>query len=373
MEPAEILTGNHDLHTHTSRFSDAWHSPEEVFSFAMRWNDGVRYAGISEHSPAIEDALVNLHPGESPSQQKEYSDAMRRGAMVPLDLQRWMDEKTGQIIAFHQGHRFDVEKKAGGAMLVGLELDWFDESASIRQDALTGLDYCLCAYHGRRFQHQAQAEQLLLRMTDYPFCDVVAHPDAFLGDFPVSACNWELIFNRMAENGVLCEYNLTTPLQDDILLRALHGSEVKFIIGSDIHDFRCRSTRRIMDAWSESQAGGFEIARAYLLAMLQDSLSAGDLKPCRELFATPQALSRLEARMYARIRKSGGNALEMSPHEVMIYQALDDYPGVEHDREFLLRRLERFASVPRERIASTWKQDELVSLLKEGRQRREMR
>ena len=118
----------------------------------------------------------------------------------------------------------------------------------------------------------------------HTYTDVVAHPDRFLGSVDTLSVNWENILNNFKSHEIVCEYNLTTPLRPEIMEIAMKRTNVNFVIGSDTHDFRSIAVRRIIDAWSESQGGGYEPAREYLLNLLRMDCSLKQLGTFSRLF-----------------------------------------------------------------------------------------
>ena len=150
-----------------------------------------------------------------------------------------------------------------------MELDWTPAGPTLAESALTGLDYALAAYHGKDFSTAAQVEKYFGFVSNHHYSDVIAHPDRFLGSVDTLSINWEHVFKIFKSHEINCEYNLTTPLRPEILAVAMERTDVNFIIGSDTHDFRSIAVRRIVDAWSESLGGGYELAREYLLGILK--------------------------------------------------------------------------------------------------------
>ena len=238
-------------------------------------------------------------------------------------------------------------------------------------ELLQSLDYVLMAYHGRHASSPLQAQALLARMVSHPYTDVIAHPDTFLGSFDRRACDWRATFQHMARCGVLCEYNLTTPLPPDLFEIARDQSDVRFVIGSDVHDFRQRSTRRITDAWSESEGGGFDLARAYLNRVLSRRCGSRELARLSALFETPEDLAVLEGRVYARRRRFNPVEAPFSDLERVLLAHLDAEPDDELDRRFLAHRMERFASVSDGRIVSTLAVEPFLDLIRANRRLRE--
>jgi hypothetical protein len=207
-------------------------------------------------------------------------------------------------------------------------------------------------------------------MIYHPFTDILAHPDAYLGNFDARRCNWKKVFKKMEERGILCEYNLTSPLVPDIFNLATEQSGLIFAITSDIHDFRECSTRRLMDAWSESCAGGFQIAFDYLRNILSGSYSGLELDELIDRFSTHEKLSEIENRVYLCSRGNRTNPTILDETEKKIFQGLNNFPFGQPDRNFLLNRLKRFIHVPAERIATILPINSFVDLIHSGREKR---
>ena len=172
----------------------------------------------------------------------------------------------------------------------------------------------------------------------------------------------------MSERGICCEYNLRTPLCPDVFHAAVESAELRFVIGSDTHDFRSRGVSRIMDAWGESQAGGFELARNYLCDILARGDNSGHDSLCR-FFETPEALDLLESHVYARTRRFQPADGLFSPdmNRLIAYLSVADDS---RDREFMTSRLARFIPVQENRIVSTYSQDRFLQTVRSGRAQR---
>ena len=191
---------------------------------------------------------------------------------------------------------------------------------------MTGLDYVIAAYHGMGFSTAAQVEKYYGLVTRHPFTDVAAHPDRFLGSVDPLAVGWEGIFNDFAQNQVICEYNLTTPLHPEILAIAIDQTDVKFTIGSDTHDFRDIGVRRVIDAWSEMLGGGFELAYEYLIGLLKLACSRSQTQALSRLFATRPLLDDLQSRIYRRSLDPEREKEQISAEEEQLLRILCGNP-----------------------------------------------
>ncbi len=320
MKPADILSRNHDIHMHSRDFSDGSHPVMDVVQFAARWQDSPRWVGLSDHSPQEEDQLL-LYIHKLSSCKQELLD------------------------------------QEGITLLTGIELEWNSTGLVCGKLPLTGLDYVIAAYHGGKFSTAGQAEMYYELVTHHPYSDVIAHPDRFLGSVDTLSIGWEKVFNGCSSRAVICEYNLTTPLHPEILAIAIDNTDVNFVIATDTHDFRSLAVRRVIDAWSEMLGGGYEPAREYLISLLKMTCSAAQTRNLARLFETRQLLDGLQNKLYLRSLNSSENAILLAPEEERLIQTLEDFPECTIDKDFLFQRLDRFSSLPAERI---------VSLLKEG-------
>lgn len=255
-------------------------------------------------------------------------------------------------------------------MLAGLEMEWFLDGIPVADDLLRQFDFVLMAYHGRQLSNPQDAEKLLHNMIDHTCTDVIAHPDAFLGDFDSRRCDWQTIFNRMEEREIICEYNLTSPLAPELFDVANTYSDVRFAISSDIHDFRDVSTRRLNDAWSESCAGGFDIAFDYLYNIMSVCYSGFELDELVNLFSTPEKLSKLEHRVYFKSRGDQIHLINFDETEKNLFLSLRAVPFGQPDRDFLLKRLHRFIDLPSERIATILPISSFIELIHSARAKR---
>lgn len=361
MDPFEILRRNHDIHLHSREFSDGWHSLEEVVAYGLRWQTGERWLGISEHSPQLLDATPIDGHGRLTDGQSGSIECWQNTSATSL---RHCQEALRSAQPNLEGHYY-------ARVLVGLELGWLINGIPFPQETLNGFDYILAAYHGREIHSLSQAKEFLFKMINHPLTVVLAHPDAFLGEHSAvmpgpMAGVWRAVFQHMAELGVLCEYNLNTPLKPEVFRIARDESGMKFVIGSDLHDFRQLSTRRIMDAWSESQGGGFTEAQEYLLTLIEQEGGNGAVDSWHDLFAAPEALDQLENKIYTRTRRYGARDVLLSPSETSFVCHLDEIPEGRVDLEFQAARLRRFASLAEDRIASTLGVGQFLELVRYG-------
>jgi histidinol phosphatase-like PHP family hydrolase len=330
LNSSEILAKNHDIHLHSRDFSDGSHSVMEVARHAARWQDAPRWVGLSDHSPR-----ENTH------------------------IQRYLHELRG-----FQQELFNLD---GILLLAGIELDWNPAGPAFENLNPDGLDYCIAAYHGMNFSTAADVEKYLQLAANHPFSDVAAHPDRFLGNVDPLSIEWKKVFDSFSQKKVLCEYNLTTPLHADILAIAINQTRVNFVISSDTHDFRNMGVRRIIDAWSEMLGGGFELAKDYLIGLLKMECSQKQAETFSRLFATSQHLDELQKKVYLRSLNASKEPT-LLPEEEMLLHTLEIIPECAVDKDFLLRRLERFTALPPERIISLLKVEDFKEMVDRGRQ-----
>lgn len=338
MEPEEILRRHHDIHLHTREFSDGWHSIEEVVEYGARWLEAEPWLGISDHAPRLDDS--------------RRTDNIRR---YIDNASAWKER---------------ISNKYGLELLVGLEVDWEGDRPGIDAELLDRLDFVLMAYHGSRLSSVSQAERMLEQMINHPCTDIMAHPGRFLGDFDAVRCDWERLFQLMADRGVLCEYNLTTPLWAGVLDMAVNCSGLGFVIGSDTHDFRRRSVRRIMDAWGEAEGGGFDAAFRYLAGLLNCTCPESERAGMLHLFDTPDRLAHLENSIYERCRRIDPVDADLDPRQVRLLDYLDVPATDLPDRRFLVKRLERFAPMPARRIVTSLSAHRFRQAIRQNRRRR---
>jgi len=356
MNASEILSKNHDLHLHSQRFSDSWHSIQDVVRHGILWQVPPYWVGLSDHSPRLEELVTE----EQADLVRRTSPASAPGLYQRVDdlLQRYIEEvrSTGASL-----------QPENIRLLLGLELEWCQEGPLATPAALSKLDYVIAAYHGRQFTSPGQVERFLYRVASHPYTDIVAHPDQFLGKFDIHECNWKEVFSQFAAHHVLCEYNLATPLSAECFAVARDESEVMFVIGSDTHDFRDLSTRRVREAWSESLGGGFETARKYLTALLSLACAASRVCELSSLYSDPKRLEALELKMYTRTRRFQPRDVPLSADESDLIRILDEIPDNSLDRDFIVQRFTRFSGLPPERIASLLPADRFLEFIMQGR------
>ena len=332
-EASSLLSRNHDLHMHSKEFSDGLHSLADVVQFAARWQAKPKWVGISDHSH------------DSNEQLERYFFETRR-----------VNQK--------------ILSTTGIKVLTGLEVEWSGEGPAKPDLDLRPLDYVIAGYHGKKLNSPDEALRYFRLVAGYPYTDIVAHPDWFLGKVDRLAINWEVIFNTFSDSGVLCEYNLTTPLHPEILYLAIHNTEVSFTIGSDTHDFRYIGVKRIIDAWSETMAGGFELARDYLLAVLKLQTSTSAVLRYAQHFNTAEKLITLQDRVYALTLNSATKKVHLTEEESELIAALNQIPECKLDIEFNESRFIRFESLPADRIVSAYGIDEFERTIQQGRIKR---
>lgn len=361
-----LLAENHDLHLH-SLYSDGWHGVEEVAGFALRWLEGERWVGISDHSPFLHDVIAQCFPGSDARDMRAVTQRILRTSPAGQAIvQQAIDERTDAYLCAAMSDRSRVREAHDATLLIGLEVEWCLADPAVSSRVLDRFDYVIAGYHGRALQTAGEAEVFLRRVIHHPHTDVIAHPDRFLGPFDVRRCNWPALFEEMARCHVLCEYNLTTPLLDDVLEVALATPGLDFVISSDTHDFRRRSQRRVLDAWAESEAGRFDLAREHLDGFVSD---ADHHDVLRQLYGSPAALSECERDLWARTRRISPSATVPSQAEGALLDLLDRDTSDARDRDFLSRRLARFDAVP-SRVASRLPEREFRTLIGRNRSAR---
>ena len=201
-------------------------------------------------------------------------------------------------------------------------------------------------------------------VSNHLYTDVVAHPDRFLGGVDTLSINWEQIFNNFKSHENICEYNLTTPLRPEILAVAMERTNVNFIIGSDTHDFRSIAVRRIIDAWSESLGGGYEIAREYLINLLKMACSRSQINTLSQLFSSSQLLDKLQSKVFLRSLNPRTNKRPLLNEENLLVNILESIPECSLDKDFLIHRFDRFSRLPEGRIKSLLNVNEFLSEIK---------
>jgi histidinol phosphatase-like PHP family hydrolase len=357
MDSGEILCRNHDTHLHTKVFSDGIHTIEEVVAFALRWVKTDRWAGISEHTPLLKNVI----------EKYQYHIPYRSNLNQLPGIQEYFDAEVKHYVMKARSWRQEIRKKYEATLLVGLEVEWFPEAPCVTHDTLQSLDYILMAYHGRAFTNVRQAEQFVERMIRHPYTDILAHPDRFLGVFDVRTCNWYSLFQKMAALGVVCEYNLMTPLHPEIFEIACEADMLCFTIASDTHDFSRLSIARIQNAWAESEGGGFELAFEYLLALLKNTCPPSEISRMVELFQTSEKLAWLEKRIYERYQRNNEAYNGLTDEEFKLLDYLDMETIDKRDKAFLQARLQRFARLPSERIISTLPLEQFLKTIRQNR------
>lgn len=361
-----LVAGNHDLHLH-SQYSDGWHTVEDVTGFALRWLEADRWVGLSDHSPFLSD-VVRACVQRGPDADNLVRQIVRSSPAGHAEVQRAIDAGTCAYLRAANEERPRVRARHGASLLVGLEVEWHLDGPAVSQDVLDTFDYVLAGYHGRGLTNPTGADDFLRRVIRHPSTDIIAHPGRFLGPFDVRRCNWTALFADMARYNVLCEYNLMTPLPDDLLALALEQPGLNFVIGSDTHDFRRRCCRRVMDAWAESEAGGFPSARQFLDDFVP--IDAGEEMDLRKLYRSPSDLADLEGRLWLHTRRIDPVDVPHSPIERAMFERLDKDASDGPDRDFLAKRLNRFTAIPPRRLVSLLCEDEFRALIQRNRSKR---
>lgn len=332
MKSTDLLTRNHDLHFH-SQISDGVHSVGEVVRYVSRWQKPAKWAGISDHSP---------------KKAEQVDDYL----------------KTLQSI------QAELLKKSEITLLAGMELEWNPQSPEIAGEALDKLDYVISSYHGMNFSQTEEVESYFRLVARNKYSDIAGHPDKFLGKVDTKSIHWEDIFNNFYSHEILCEYNLTTPLRKEILDIAIHKTEVNFVISSDVHDFRSLATRRIIDAWSESLGGGFEVAKEYLDDLLRLECNPAQLIKYSKKYETKESLTSFQNKIYLRSKGVVTEKTLLDKDEAELFAILERAPECEIDKRFQIKRLERFSKLTHNRIISLLEVTEFKEKIKNGRLKR---
>jgi len=330
MKSIDILTNNHDIHMHSRNFSDGAHDVADVVRYTSRWQREPRWVGFSDHSPGNNNQLFNYVAGIN---------------LVAEEL-----IQKDQI-----------------SILCGLELDYSENGAPSLELDTKRLDYVIAAYHKGNFSDSTQVDQYFLKCAECPACDVVAHPDRFLGPVDSLGIHWERIFDFFSEKHVLCEYNLTTPLRSEIFDIAFKHTDVRFAITSDTHNFHDIATTRIVNAWSESLAGNFDSGFEYLRNLLLINCKANQIEEFSELFVDESELHKLQYRLSISSVDPVTGKKGLTPEEQSLHDTLIRIPECELDQKFLLSRLERFSDMESNRIASLSSLEDFNQSLKLGR------
>lgn len=332
MKPIELLSKNHDTHFH-SQLSDSNHPVVEVARYVSRWQTAPKWAGLSDHSP------------QTGEQVRDY---------------------LNHLIPFRQ----ELLEKNGITLLAGMELECSSAGIDLDKDALTGLDYGIASYHGISFSTPTEVEQHFSKISGELFADVIGHADKFLGKVDVLSINWEAIFHHFHKHSNLLEYNLTTPLQKEILDIAIQHSDVEFTISSDMHDFRDIATRRIVDAWSESLGGGYSASFQYLLEFLKLEFDSKVPIGLIAIFNTNARMNDFQKKVYLRSKGILNSTTLLNEEEDRLMSVLSKFPENEIDKDFISFRLERFSKVEPDRIVSLLPLQGFRNKLKAGRNRR---
>jgi hypothetical protein len=81
-------------------------------------------------------------------------------------------------------------------------------------------------------------------------------------------------------------------------------------------------------------------------------------------------LDALQQKVYIGSRNLKGDKPSLSPEEGMLVNILEGIPECALDKDFLLRRLDRFTTLPAERIHSLLQVDDFKEMIGNGRQMR---
>lgn len=318
---------------HSLEFSDGRHPVMDVARFTARWQAPPRWVGLSDHSPQT-------------------------------------DEKLNAYVQGLSGARQQLLAKDGITLLTGMELEWGADGMVVKTLPLDDLDYVLAGYHAAAFTSPQQVERYFDLIAQHPHTDVAAHPDWFLGKVDRLAVRWEDVFNTLQSHGVLCEYNFTTPLHPEIFEIARTKTDVAFTIGSDTHYFYNPAYVRIINAWSESVGGGYDVSREYLVSLLRVACSQEKTGRLAAVFDTAQRLEDFQKIIFRFTLNPNPKNLTLESEEGEVVRVLEVIPEGELDRQFQARRLERFTTLPPERIASLLGVQKFKSKIVAGRKLR---
>jgi len=192
-----------DLHMHSNR-SDGRDTLETMVRAAKA--RGYAYCAITEHSKSL--AMAGGFDGARVRKSVTEIEAVRRA--VP-----------------------------GIEVLHGLEVDILADGALDLDDAtLALLDWVIVSLHSRLEQPGPEVTARVLRALDHPSVCAMAHPTGrLIGSRPGADLDFERIFKRAAERGVLMEINAQPDRSDlnDVHARFAHQLGVSIVIDTDAH------------------------------------------------------------------------------------------------------------------------------------------
>jgi DNA polymerase (family 10) len=192
-----------DLHMHSNR-SDGRDTVEAMIRGAKA--RGYAYCAITEHSKSL--AMAGGFDAARVRKSVKEIEAARRA--VP-----------------------------GIEVLHGLEVDILADGAlDLDDDSLALLDWVIVSLHSRLDQPRAEVTARVLRALDHPLVKAMAHPTGrLIGSRPGADLDFERIFERAAQRGVLMEINAQPDRTDlnDAHARFAHQLGVRIVIDTDAH------------------------------------------------------------------------------------------------------------------------------------------
>lgn len=200
-----------DLHLHSNYpINNPSHGPgaDSIEEMVKKAKDmGYEYVGISDHPPGFTTV------------SKE-------------EIVKWVQMRTKVI------QSIDMNNKSI-RVLNGLEVDILgDGSASVPDEALATLDYCIAGIHSGHRGSKEEITKRLMTALQNPHVDMISHPtNRLLNERDSSEAEWETIFQYCARNNKLLEINgypNRLDLRDDLVREALKFG-VKFVINTDAH------------------------------------------------------------------------------------------------------------------------------------------
>lgn len=201
-----------DLHVHTD-WSDG-HDSLEAMAIAAR-QMGYQYIAITDHSKG-------------------------RGIAHGLNEER-VRKQIAKIREIN-------ESLEGLRLLSGIEVDIrADGSLDLPDELLKELNVVVAGVHSAMGQEQEKMTLRILRATENPHVDIIAHPTCrLLGDREPVSLDLEAIFRAAAQTGTILEINAMTErldLKDTHVFRARELG-VKLAIGTDAHSIEHLSYMR---------------------------------------------------------------------------------------------------------------------------------
>ncbi|MBN2326722.1 MAG: DNA polymerase/3'-5' exonuclease PolX [Candidatus Omnitrophica bacterium] len=208
------------LHNHTTA-SDGLMRLDELAAEAKR--RGYEYIAVTDHSGGLGVA----------------------GGLNADRLKKQMDEI----------HGFN-EKKGGVPVLTGSEVDIrVDGRLDFPDDLLAQLDVVIAAVHGSLDQPREKITKRICDALENPYVDILSHPSGrLIGRRPPMDVDWEALFAKAAETGVVLEINahyMRLDLKDQHIREAMKYGAL-FSIDTDTHaaadfdnlDYGVRTARR---------------------------------------------------------------------------------------------------------------------------------